>query len=206
MGRARSFDNQDILERATRLFWRNGYNGTSIRDLMEVTGLAKASLYNAFGSKEELFHSALNYYIDKKQSQSLALLSGGENGRDALLTYFNNLFNVTAQNHLTLGCLLVNTAAEQGIHDEAMREIVDRGMQRTESHLVATLQRGIDDGSIAPSTNPENAALCLIAMILGIRVMARKGIEPERVKALIDTNLHLHAPEPHSPEPHKIAV
>ena len=194
MGRARTFDDQDILERATRLFWRNGYNGTSMRQLVDITGLAKASLYNAFGNKQDIFHSVLKYYIDTKQTQSLALLAQGRTGRQALEAYFANIVRVTAQNSPTPGCLLVNTAAEQGPHQASMRDIVDRGIKRTERHLANTVQRGIEDGSINPGADPELAGFCLTTMLLGIRVLARKGVDIEKVRSLIKANLDAHAP------------
>jgi TetR/AcrR family transcriptional repressor of nem operon len=197
MGRARTFDDLDILERAMRLFWRNGYNGTSMRDLMAETGLAKASIYNAYGNKKDLFHCVLNHYIDKKQPKSLQLLTQGS-GRDGLESYFSNILRVTIENHQTPGCLLVNTATEQGIHDEAMRSIVERGMERAEKHLAMAIERGVVDGSIDPETHPETAALCLIATILGIRVIARKRADASKVETLIKANLDKHAPR-HKP-------
>lgn len=194
MGRARSFDNQDILERATRLFWRNGYNGTSMRELVEATGLAKASLYNAFGNKEEIFKSVLNYYIEQKQTRTLAPLAKDVPARDALLAYFDNIVRMTMENQQTPGCLLVNTATEQGIHDQSMRALVDRGMSRTETKLAQTVARGIADGSISAEVNPEEAGFCLVSVVVAIRVMARKGVARPKLEQLVKANLEAHAP------------
>lgn len=196
MGRARSFDNQDILERATRLFWRNGYNGTSMRELVEATGLAKASLYNAFGNKEEIFRSVLDYYIEQKQTRTLAPLNKEIPAREALITYFDNLVRMTMENHQTPGCLLINTATEQGIHDQSMRALVDRGMSRTEARLAQTVERGIKDGSIAKNIVPEDAGFCLVSVVVAIRVMARKGVERPKLEQLVRSNLDAHAPAP----------
>lgn len=194
MGRARSFDDQDVLERATRLFWRQGYKGTSMRDLVDATGLAKASIYNAFGTKEDLFKSVLAYYIDQKQTHTLSFLEGGSNGREALLAYFNNVLCVTAENQTTAGCLLVNTATEQSATDGDMKDLVDRGIERTQRTLTNTVKRGVEDGSIAPMIDPETSGLCLMGTLLAIRVMARKGIDPEWVTKLIRANLQAHVP------------
>lgn len=196
MGRARSFDNQDILERATRLFWRNGYNGTSMRELVEATGLAKASLYNAFGNKEEIFRSVLNYYIEQKQTRTLAPLDKEIPARDALIAYFDNLVRMTMENQQTPGCLLVNTATEQGIHDQSMRALVDRGMSRTEARLAQTVARGISDGSISADVNAEGTGFCLVSVVVAIRVMARKGVEQTKLEQLVRANLDAHAPAP----------
>nr|WP_321443580.1 TetR/AcrR family transcriptional regulator [uncultured Cohaesibacter sp.] len=194
MGRARSFDDQDVLERATTLFWRQGYKGTSMRDLVEATGLAKASIYNAFGTKEDLFRSVLSYYIKEKQTHSLSFLEGGTNGREALIAFFNNILCTTAENQTTTGCLLVNTATEQSATDATMKELVDNGIARAQKTVTNTIKRGIEDGSIDPSVDAETSGLCLIGTILAIRVMARKGIDQQWVANLIRANLKAHAP------------
>lgn len=195
MGRARSFQTQDILERATLLFWRNGYNGTSMRELVDATGLAKASLYNAFGNKEDIFLAVLAYYIDQKQTNTLKPLREISNGREALETYFANMARNTIENKKTPGCLLINTATEQGIHEPAMRALVDRGMSRTERFLANTVARGIKDGSIYSSTDPSLAGACLINMVAGIRIMACKGITEKKLNQVIKANLNAHAPK-----------
>lgn len=194
MGRARSFDDQDILERATRLFWRQGYKGTSMRDLVEATGLAKASIYNAFGTKEDLFKAVLSYYISEKQTHTLSFLKDGSTGRQALLAYFNNVLCVTAENQSTTGCLLVNTATEQSATDETMQDLVDSGMARTQRTLTETVKRGVADGSIDASVDAETAGLCLMGTLLAIRVMARKGVDAQWVTKLIRANLDAHTP------------
>ena len=196
MGRARSFQTQDILERATLLFWRNGYNGTSMRELVDATGLAKASLYNAFGNKEDIFLAVLNYYIEQKQCISTKPLREIANGRDALDAYFANLAHNTLENKKTPGCLLVNTAAEQAIHEPAMRELVDKGMSRTEGYLAKTVARGIKDGSISPNVDPYLAGACLVNVVVGIRVMACKGISEKKLHQVIEANLKAHTPKP----------
>lgn len=203
MGRHRSFDNNDILDRATNLFWRNGFNATSMRDLMEATGLAKASIYNAFGSKEDLFLTVLEHYTEQRQKRTLAFLNGFDNGRAALEAFFDNVLRTTIENKSTPGCLLINTAAEQGMMDEASCSIVDRGMKRTEQALAKAVARGICDGSICHSANAETAGLCLMAMLMSIRVMARKGADEVKVAKLIKVNLDCHAPKPQPATPRK---
>ena len=196
MGRTRGFDEQDILQKATEIFWRNGFNGTSISDLIDATGLAKASLYNAFGNKEDLFLTVLKFYIDQRNVHLIKPLDSVNPGRKALELYFDAVSKATIENKQTPGCLLVNTAAEQGIHDPKMRSIVDQGMTDAENFLKRTVARGVEDGSIDSSTDPEISGLCLINLVLGIRVMACKGIKTSQVKTLIQSSLDKHAPKP----------
>lgn len=198
MGRARGFSEEDVIEKATTLFWQYGFNGTSMRDLVDATGLAKASLYNAFGNKESLFIEVLNYYINVKQTKGLTPLKQIKPARLAIETYFANLAKATKENRTTPGCLLINTATEQGPHEDSFREIVDKGIGRTERHIKAALQRGMEDGSIDPEIDPDIAAFCLISTVIAIRAQACKGIEAKKLNALIDANLAIHARAPQS--------
>ena len=64
-GRHRSFDKNNTLEKAMRVFWQNGYPGTSLTDLTTAMGINKSSLYAAFGNKEKLFNQAIEFYLNK---------------------------------------------------------------------------------------------------------------------------------------------
>ena len=65
IGRPREFDTEKALELATALFWRKGYEGTSLSDLTQTLGITRPSLYAAFGNKEALFRLALERYEAK---------------------------------------------------------------------------------------------------------------------------------------------
>src|SRR5262245_10291054 len=63
MGRPKNYDRSEVLERATRVFWSKGYEGTHLSELVDATGLNRFSLYNEFGGKEGLYRAALEQYI-----------------------------------------------------------------------------------------------------------------------------------------------
>lgn len=65
MSRAREFDETEVLDKALQVFWQQGYEGTSLNDLLDATGLTKSSLYATFGSKEDLFHRIVERYLSK---------------------------------------------------------------------------------------------------------------------------------------------
>ena len=62
-GRPRTFVEEEVLDAAMQVFWRHGYEASSIAQLRAATGLSSASLYGAFGSKEGLFERAIEHYI-----------------------------------------------------------------------------------------------------------------------------------------------
>ncbi|WP_457355030.1 TetR/AcrR family transcriptional regulator [Sphingomonas sp. UYP23] len=67
MGRPRQFEIDDALEKATALFWRNGYEGTSLSDLTKAIGISPPSFYFAFGSKEALFRTVIERQLPELQ-------------------------------------------------------------------------------------------------------------------------------------------
>ena len=64
IGRPRAFDLETALDRALQVFWRKGYEGTSLSDLTKAMGINRPSLYAAFGNKEALFRKALDRYAE----------------------------------------------------------------------------------------------------------------------------------------------
>jgi TetR/AcrR family transcriptional regulator, transcriptional repressor for nem operon len=64
MARPREFDEEAVLDAVIRCFWSRGYEATSVKDLIEKTGITCASLYNAFGDKRTLFRTALDHYVE----------------------------------------------------------------------------------------------------------------------------------------------
>lgn len=125
MGRPRSFDEQQVIDRAAGLFTSHGYEATSIDDIVAATGLLRGSLYQAFGSKRGLFVAAVRRLVDVQ----LPGVSGA--GPEALAGLE------------TLDLLLV-AALEAAPHDDDVRDLVRRGC--------AALAASTSDGSCTPAT------------------------------------------------------
>ncbi|HEV7950742.1 MAG TPA: helix-turn-helix domain-containing protein, partial [Glaciihabitans sp.] len=135
MGRVQTFDTTVAVQAARNQFWEHGYEGTSLADLEEVTGLNRSSLYHAFTSKRGLFDAAVENYLDTVIRPRIRVLANAETAdasvhgsRDALVTYFDGLATALAvreEGAGPSGCLLVNSAAGLAGHDEALRQVVD---------------------------------------------------------------------------------
>jgi AcrR family transcriptional regulator len=101
MGRPKSFIREEVIEQAMETFWLKGYAATSLSDLTEVTGLNKKSIYNEFGSKQELFNLALEQYNRSKEKQIASLLKEPM-GKQNVISYLNLIGKDTDKR----GCLL----------------------------------------------------------------------------------------------------
>src|SRR5688572_23098070 len=106
MSRPREFDTEDVLDKATRLFWRRGYGGTSLHELEAAMGIGRTSIYAAFGGKEDLFLQVVDHYDARYSRQLRDALAAGGPVRDAVRRYFDALLAAFANPNLPLGCLV----------------------------------------------------------------------------------------------------
>ena len=113
MGRPKSFSEDAALEKALELFWRRGYQGAGLTELLQAMGIARQSLYDTFGNKRRLFIRTIEYYRDTRLAQALALLeregSPLRNVKD-VVRFFERL----ALDKRARGCLVANALVELG--------------------------------------------------------------------------------------------
>lgn len=109
-GRPRKFDPDDVLDTVIDVFWELGYDAADTETLSKRTGLTKPSLYNAFGSKEDLFVAALNRYRTMRSKASLETLARAGSPTDGVRDYFLNLAQNIAAPGRPRGCLLISIA------------------------------------------------------------------------------------------------
>lgn len=114
MARHKEFDKEVVLEKAMLLFWQQGYDATSVRDLMDATGISSSSLYESFGDKRAVYLAALRRYCQSEQAGFQALITGHPNLKAALATTLQN-----AREHLTSsqGLFSMNSIIEFGNRD-----------------------------------------------------------------------------------------
>ena len=111
MGRPREFDPEIALDKAMRLFWSKGYYDTSIRDLVEHTGVNYYGLYDQFESKHGLFLAALDRYETLLSSEVAQALKEEPGGLEAIGRVFDRLLAFVTTANGKAGCMMCNTAA-----------------------------------------------------------------------------------------------
>ncbi len=173
MARPREFDTTEALRQAMLLFWKKGYEATSMTDLLEATDLSKSSLYQAFADKRSLFLAALDTYRRDRAERLRSMLTSGECGRDAVQAFFRKITRHVASDHRHYGCMSCNEAVELGPHDEEVQRIVAADFQSIEDAFAAAIRRGQADGSIASGESPRRLARFLTAGLQGLQVLAR---------------------------------
>ena len=94
-GRPRSFDRNQVLGEAARVFWSRGYDAASIEELTEALGIKRSSLYHEFGGKEALFLAAVDHYIDELVVPCLERLQKGRALETDLADFFDAILTLT---------------------------------------------------------------------------------------------------------------
>lgn len=188
MARHKGFREEEVLERAMRRFWAHGYDGTSIQDLVEATGINRASLYGTFGDKERLFAAAVDHYLARVSAERLAILERDGPASAAIRAYFDDLLAFASGEGRGLGCLLTNTAVELAPHHPEVALRIRAAFAQVEDAFARTIERGQRDGDIAPG-DPQKLARFLTALVHGLRVLIRSRTGPERLRDVVETGL-----------------
>lgn len=185
MPRRKQFDTDDVLLKAMNLFWRHGYQATSMHDLAACTGLGRASIYSEFGSKHGLFVRALRHYDKVFREDWVAELARTSSPRRAILGVFEAAIEASLTEGSRDGCLLINTALELSPHDPEVADIVARAFTEMEAFFGAAIKRGQAMGEIGETVAGSNTARSLLGLFIGLRVLVRSRPEEPLLRSLM---------------------
>jgi TetR/AcrR family transcriptional repressor of nem operon len=154
-------------------------------------GINKGSLYNAFGSKKELFKEVLTKFVRDNQGPLLAQLSALDDPIAAIAAVFDGVVAQGLTDFEKKGNLIINTALEMPNHDEDVQEIVRGALDNLEEFFLALVQRGKDQGRIPETIVAEDAARSLVSLTVGIRVLARGAFDGNQMLSIKANALRL---------------
>ncbi|MEO3429037.1 TetR/AcrR family transcriptional regulator [Pelagibius sp. CAU 1746] len=178
MARPRRFEREEVVEKALGVFWRQGYQATSVQDLVDATGLNRGSLYDTFGDKHGLFLEVVEHYRSHVSARRLAKLEEPGPAREKIATFFKEVIEFSVGEGRLLGCLMTNAAIELAPHDRDTRLAVAANMAAMEAAFRRVLTRARKEGEIGAGKSPADLARFLTATANGLRVMAK--VSPER--------------------------
>lgn len=155
------------------LFWSKGYEATTTQDLCEQTGLGRGSLYNAFGSKHQLYTEALQRYAETGFAAQMEILAGQGSARERLQALMHQVIEDDLADPEHRGCLAINAAVEAAGRDEAVQETVRGQFLRLEGALREIITQGQESGEFTADTSSSAAARSLLATYYGLRVLGK---------------------------------
>ena len=178
MARPRNFDEDSVLDAVAEAFWTHGYEGTSTRDLVQYTGLTQPSLYNAFGDKRALFLRALDHYLEHTLRERIQRLESSMPPDRAITAFFREIVERSVSDEHRRGCMLVNAALGMSPEDEEFRELIAEEMSLMRAFFERCMKAGLKSGAIERVMSADAAATSLLAVLLGVRVLARVDPKP----------------------------
>ena len=188
-GRKRGFDKEEALDKAMRVFWENGYAGTSISQLTSTLGINKPSLYAAFGNKEQLFSTAMERYLNEYFGPNVRCLTDSPDKplRERIKAFLHGVIDTVTDPDSPKGCLFVRSSVECGgaaIPSETTSSLLDLGLG-SEMALTNMLEAERLRGQLPESTNVKDTAGYLLSVMYGLAVLARRGKNQEELQTVV---------------------
>ena len=173
MARPKAFDPAQALDCALEVFWHQGYEATSLQDLLEAMHLSKSSFYETFGSKHTLYLQAMDRYRETAIAQYVHRLGEQDDGRQAIAEVFAALVDQLDCPQGRRGCFMNNAAVESALHDAATEARVREAQCALEDAFFRAVKRAQAHGQIALEKDPRALARFLTSSMHGLLVMAK---------------------------------
>lgn len=184
-GRPLEFDPDRALDAAVEVFWGRGYEATSVSDLLAAMDLSKSSLYQAFGSKQQLFERCLARYADGLSARMRRALDEAASGRRFIEETFGAVARTARQPDGAKGCLIANSASELGQREPALAVPVASGLDRFARIFHEAVVRAQSEGEVPADADPGALASYLVACMNGLRTMIKAGADGRSAKGMV---------------------
>jgi TetR/AcrR family transcriptional regulator, copper-responsive repressor len=173
IGRPRGFDIDEAVRKAQKLFWRQGYDGTSLAALADAIGVHKPSLYAAYGDKRDLYLAAFDAY-QTDAAKLVARALGRPKFREALATFFDADIALFLADK-GRGCFLLTTAIPLASNDKDMAERVRKSLGQLRLAMNRRVEQASEDGELSAAMDPATAADVIVSTHFALGNRARSG-------------------------------
>ncbi len=180
----KTFDEDDAIAKAMKVFWAKGFEPASMADLIASTGISRGSLYNAFGGKEQLFVKTLRKYDTDNRRAILAEMEAMDDPKNAIAALFDGIVADTLADSEKKGCFLINTASTLATQSEDVNQIVRNGLREIEAFFRRCIEVGQARKVFPQRIDPEATAKALLGMIVAIRVLGRGMFDKPALEAI----------------------
>ncbi|WP_338707004.1 TetR/AcrR family transcriptional regulator [Paenibacillus amylolyticus] len=179
MARSKEFEESVVLDKAMRLFWKQGYEKTSMTDLVNHMGIHRKSLYDTFGDKHTLFLKSVDLYDHKISSALAAGVKRSKTATEALQFIFLSLIH--GEESPASGCFIVNSTVELAARDKDMNHRSTEMFANTEKLIKDIMVWGQQEGEFTTEYNAEVLAEYLHNISIGLRGMAKTSMTKEKL-------------------------
>ena len=185
MARPKTYDRDDVLEKAVDLFWRQGYKASSIADVVQATGLNTASMYKEFKDKDGIFEEALEYYRRHIIGPRVEILTREPN-LSGVEAFLKNVIEGAASGNYK-GCLMMNHLAQQHSISQQAAQQIGAFCEQMEALLAIALKNAKSEQSIPAEKDPEALARFIMCSVHGLVLYGRHAEKKAEIPDLYHT-------------------
>jgi TetR/AcrR family transcriptional regulator, transcriptional repressor for nem operon len=196
VGRPREFDENQVLDAAMKAFWANGYEATSLADLVAVTGLHKGSLYQAFGDKHTLFVQTLQRYLHNMRQHKNQVLQQAETPLTGIRAVLHGFIDMSEGEcccagdcNCPKGCMAVKSLVEMAPHDAEVQRIMEDHKAGMRASMEKCLCQAQADGELSKDKSPQTITALLLIFMDGLATLAAGPTTVDEAHALLAAQL-----------------
>ena len=173
MARHKEFQPEEVVDAAVQVFWSQGYEATSIQDLVDAMGINRGSIYDTFGDKAGLFEAALERYFAASPLSTLMKSASDDSPRGVIEHVFDGLVTLGTSPEGRRGCLMTNTLTELCSRDDKLAKMLGSRMLQVENTLTDLIVQGQEMGEISNTREARALARSMICTMQGIQAVAK---------------------------------
>ena len=186
MARALEFDYDKAIDKATRVFWKNGYSGTSLRDLLKAIGIGEGSFYNTLKSKKQLYLECLKHYNDTVGSRRAEALFSPSSAKEGVRGLFRTVLDDLDDPRNPRDCLLARSVSSDVLADRDLRKFVQTDIAALVGALSNRLRSAKDTGELPPQFEAEVIAQIIATYLQGLYRTALLSYDRSQLERQID--------------------
>lgn len=187
IGRPKEFDDEVALQSALNMFWKKGYDGTSMKDLTAAMGINSPSLYACYGDKQSLFVKTIEYYLQNGSCTPLEVFEQEEDLTLAVKGFFNAVINYSSEYELDVnGCFLGScvVASVETVAD--VKPLLQKAITESSLRLASRFKRAVLEGKLPEGFPCDERAKLMFDLRQGALFRARAGVASDIIRKDID--------------------
>lgn len=161
---------EDLVKKAQDLFWRQGYKGTTVKELADHLGVSASVIYNKY-SKEMLFMDSINFYVETCSDPFLSQLRKSVSGVSGLEEFFNGLITALETKMFPRSCLMVNTVVEMRSENSEISKLYEKYFDSLITSYGIVIDKAIALGEIKHAERRDEYAEFLLGVIFGVSMI-----------------------------------
>lgn len=166
--------NEHTLNQTMELFWRKGYLAVSISEIVEITGLHRAAIYNYFGGKESLYIAMLKRYLNQVTVDLLAPLTSSDHPLEAIKNFFCQFLSTHKWPLINqYGCMMITEASQLPFESLELKSLINQFFDELHQSFLSVLKQAQHQGLCSKHCHPQQSASFFVANTVGLLTLIR---------------------------------